>query len=270
MAEGNISVQIWKTVIIVSIVQMCYKLTKEKLNCKLPISSRRKEKTNVLVCATFTMTKQPFILGKRCSFLLVDIGIFIDFFVLEKKKTKMCSVDRCRSSIFKKGQEKQSAKFDCPVHQIKMSKKRQDSFRVCSFYIRSKAHTERCASNKGKDEVRCQYHTRSHKRWKIWDNNIHIFHLLWGLIWKTLKGRYCEDSAWAECLKLYDKKKSSKWFCLVCQKIIAMSTDSVVCERCLKWKHLSCAFLKSYRKLILPNWFWKLVLEIMQNEVYKV
>ena len=102
---------------------MCYKLTKEKLNCKLPISSRRKEKTNVLVCATFTMTKQPFILGKRCSFLLVDIGIFIDFFVLEKKKTKMCSVDRCRSSIFKKGQEKQSAKFDCPVHQIKMSKK---------------------------------------------------------------------------------------------------------------------------------------------------
>ena len=35
MAEGNISVQIWKTVIIVSIAQICYKLTKEKLNCKL-------------------------------------------------------------------------------------------------------------------------------------------------------------------------------------------------------------------------------------------
>ena len=44
------------------------------------------------------MKKQPFILVKRCSFLLVDIGIFIDFFVLEKEKTKMCSVDRCRSS----------------------------------------------------------------------------------------------------------------------------------------------------------------------------
>ena len=35
MAEGNILVQIWKTVIIVSIAQTCHKLTKEKLNCKL-------------------------------------------------------------------------------------------------------------------------------------------------------------------------------------------------------------------------------------------
>ena len=143
---------------------MCYKLTKEKLNCKLPISSRRKEKTNVLVCATFIMKKQPFILEKRCSFLLADIGIFIDFLVLEKKKTKMCSVDSCRSSIFQRDKEKQSAKLYCPVHQIKKCKKRQDSFRVYSFYNHTKAHTERCASNKGEVEVRCQYHTRSHKR----------------------------------------------------------------------------------------------------------
>ena len=28
--------------------------------------------------------------------------------------------------------------------------------------------------------------------------------------------------------------------------------------------------LKSYRKLILQNWFWKLALEIVQNKVYKV
>ena len=48
---------------------------------------------------------------------------------------------------------------------------------------------------------------------------------------------------------VYDKKKSSKWFCLVCQKIIAMITDSVVCERYLKWNHLSCAFLKKLPKL---------------------
>ena len=132
---------------------MCYKLTKEKLNCRLPISSRRKEKTNVLVCATFIMKKQPFILEKRWFFLLADIGIFIDFLVLEKKKTKMCSVDSCRSSIFKNDEEKYSKKFDCPVHQIQKCKKRQDSFRVCSFYIHGKAHTERCASNKGKVEV---------------------------------------------------------------------------------------------------------------------
>ena len=89
-------------------------------------------------------------------------------------------------------------------------------------------------------------------------NNVHIFHLLWCLIWKILIGKYCEDSAWAECLKLYDKKKSSKWFCLVCQKIIAMSTDSVVCERCLKRDHLSCTFLKKLPKIDIA----KLILKI--------
>ena len=93
---------------------------------------------------------------------------------------------------------------------------------------------------------------------KYVDNNIHIFHLLWGLIWKILIGKYCEDSAWAECLRFYDKKKSSKWFCLVCQKIIAMSTDSVVCEGWLKWNHLSCTFLKKLPKADIA----KLILEI--------
>ena len=93
---------------------------------------------------------------------------------------------------------------------------------------------------------------------KYVDYNIQIFHLLWGLIWKILIGKYCEDSAWAECLKFYDKKKSSKWFCLVCQKIIAMSTDSVVCEGWLKWNHLSCTFLKKLPKADIA----KLILKI--------
>ena len=129
------------------------------MQINLPVVSKpanfiqKEGKTNVLVCATFIMKKQAFILEKKCSFLLADVGIFLDFLLLEKKKTKMCSVDSCRSSIFKKDQEKQSEKFDCPVHQIKKCKKRQDSFRVCSFYIHGKAHTERCASNKGKVEV---------------------------------------------------------------------------------------------------------------------
>ena len=48
---------------------------------------------------------------------------------------------------------------------------------------------------------------------------------------------------------LQQEKKSSKWFCLVSQKIIAMITVSVVCERYLKWNHLSCAFLKKLPKL---------------------
>ena len=58
-----------------------------------------------------------------------------------------------------------------------------------------------------------------------------------------------EDSAWTECLKFCDKKKGSKWFCSVCQKIISMGTDLVVCERCLKWNHLSCTSLKKLPKV---------------------
>ena len=93
-----------------------------------PILSRREEETNVLVCATFIMKKEPFILEKLCSFLLADIGIFIDFLVSEKKKIKMCGVDSCRSFIFKKDEEKQSEKFHCPVHQIQKCKKKTKFF----------------------------------------------------------------------------------------------------------------------------------------------
>ena len=157
------------------------------------------------------------------------------------KMTKMCSVDSYRSFIFKKDQEKQSEKFDCRVHQIKKCKKRQDSFRVCSFYIYSKAHTENRGSIQGKVEVWCQYQSNIIRDEKYVDNNRHIFHLLWRLLWKISIGKYC--------LKLYDKKTSSKWFCLFCQKIIAMSAYSVVFGRCLKWNHLSCTFLKKLPKV---------------------
>ena len=44
------------------------------------------------------------------------------------------------------------------------------------------------------------------------DNNIHMFYLLWSLIWKILIEKYYEDSASAECLKPYDKKKVSNGF----------------------------------------------------------
>ena len=125
------------------------------LQINLPVVSKtpnfiQKEEKNVLVCATFIMKKQPFILEKKCSFLLADIGIFIDFLVLEKKKTKMCCVDSCRSSIFKKD----SKNLIAPFIQLKSAKKDKILLEcVCSFYIHGKAHTERCASNKGKIEV---------------------------------------------------------------------------------------------------------------------
>ena len=74
------------------------------------------------------MKKEVFILEKMYSFLLADIGIFTDFLVSEKKKTKMCGVDSRRSSIFKKDEKKQSKKFDCPVHQIQNCKQKTKFF----------------------------------------------------------------------------------------------------------------------------------------------
>ena len=126
-------------------------------------------------------------------------------------------------------------KLIVPLIKFESAKKKQDSFRVCSFYIHSKSDVNTISGL-----IRVE---------KYVDNNIQIFNLLWGLILKILLGKYCEDSGWKECLNLYDKKKSSKWFCLICQKIIAMITDSVVFERYLKWNRSSCTFFKKLLKL---------------------
>ena len=67
---------------------------------------------------------------------------------------------------------------------------------------------------------------------------------------------YFKEEAWLEFLKVYEQKKRSKWWCSTCQKILANYTDSLVCERCLKWCHLSCSNLKKIPKL--RNWYCKL------------
>ena len=169
----------------------------------------------------------------------------------------MCNVDNCRSSIFKKDQEKQSKKCDCPVHQIKKCKK-DKILLECAVCISTAKHILKgVLVTKGKLKSDVNAISDLIKREKYVDNNMHIFHLLWGLIWKILVGKYCEDSAWAEWLKLYDKKKSSKWSCLVCQKIVAMISDSVGCERYLKWNHLNCTFLKK----LTESWYCKIEFE---------
>ena len=151
------------------------------LQINLPVVSKppnfiQKEEKNVLVCATFIMKKQPFILEKRCSFLLADFGIFIDFLVLEKEKTKMCSVDSCRPSIFKKD----SKNLIAPFIQLKSAKKDNILLEcVCSFYIHGKAHIlNGVLATKGK--LKSDVNTISDliRNEKYVDNNIHIFHLL--------------------------------------------------------------------------------------------
>ena len=73
----------------------------------------------------------PFYSRKKVDFLLAAIDIFMDFLILEKKKTEMCSADSCRSSILKKEQEKESKKLDCPVHKIKKCKKKDKILLEC-------------------------------------------------------------------------------------------------------------------------------------------
>lgn len=53
-------------------------------------------------------------------------------------------------------------------------------------------------------------------------------------------------------LNLTEKKQSSKWMCLSCKKALK-DCESVACERCLMWCHLTCTSLKKLPKK--ANWF---------------
>ena len=110
--------------------------------------------------------------------MLADIDIFTEFFILKKKKTKMCSVDSCRSSIFKKDQEKQSEKFDCPVHQIQKCKKDKILLEcaVCTSTAKHILKGVLVAKRKLKSDVNTISDLIRDEKYV--DNNIHIFHLL--------------------------------------------------------------------------------------------
>ena len=112
---------------------------------------------------------------KSCSFLLADIGILIDFLIVEKKKTKTCSADSCRSTIFKKEQEKQSEKFDYPAHQIKKCKKRQECLASTST---TKHILKGALVTKGKLKSDVGAISDLIRKEKYVDNNVHIFYLL--------------------------------------------------------------------------------------------
>ena len=58
--------------------------------------------------------------------------------------------------------------------------------------------------------------------------------------------RYCDKAAWMAVLKLIEKKKKCKWTCSSCEKIINQNEESVACQRCLTWVHLTCTKLKKF------------------------
>ena len=94
------------------------------------ISSTRKEQTNVLVCATFIIKKQPFILEKRCSFLPADIDIFIDFLILEKKKPKGAALTVVSLPSSKRMKRSNPKNLIVPFIKFKSAKKARSFYSV--------------------------------------------------------------------------------------------------------------------------------------------
>ena len=68
--------------------------------------------------------------------------------------------------------------------------------------------------------------------------------------------KYFKVEKWLEFLTVYEQKKRSKWMCSTCQKVLAKNTDLFVCERWLKWCHLSGTNLEKIPKL--RSWYCKL------------
>ena len=149
---------------------------------------------------------------KKVFFLVAYIEILIDFLFLEKKKSKTCSVDSYKSSIFKKDEEKQSKKFDCPVHQIQKSKTRQDFFTVYSFYIHGKLHTESCVVTKGKLMSDVNITSDLIRVEKYVDNNIQFFSSLMRSDMKNINRKVL----WRFCMgRMFETLRQEKKFKMV-------------------------------------------------------
>ena len=67
--------------------------------------------------------------------------------------------------------------------------------------------------------------------------------------------KYFNQTGWYAALENFHKKEKSGWTCLACHKHISKEESSVICERCLRWCHLSCTNLK--RPPQSRSWFCK-------------
>jgi len=68
--------------------------------------------------------------------------------------------------------------------------------------------------------------------------------------------QYFDAKSWVPFLEVISKKTKTKWKCSRCVKNINQGDESILCERCLIWCHLSCTSLKVMPKA--KNWFCKL------------
>ena len=67
--------------------------------------------------------------------------------------------------------------------------------------------------------------------------------------------KYFNQTEWYAALENFHKKEKSGWTCLSCHKHISKEESSIICERCLRWRHFSCTNLKRPPKS--RNWFYK-------------
>ena len=63
---------------------------------------------------------------------------------------------------------------------------------------------------------------------------------------------YFETTAWKTVKRAIDEKKKCKWICFVCNKFIE-DGESIECDSCLLWDHLSCTNLQKKPKT--KYWF---------------
>ena len=110
--------------------------------------------------------------------MLADIGIFGDFLILEKVKTKMCSIGSCRASIFKKIKKNNPKNVIVPFIKLKSAKNHKILLECVVSTSLAKRILKGVLVTKGK--LKSDINTKSAfiRDEKYVDKNIHIFHLL--------------------------------------------------------------------------------------------
>ena len=61
--------------------------------------------------------------------------------------------------------------------------------------------------------------------------------------------KYFNRTGWYAALEKFHKKEKNGWTCLVCHKCISKEESSFICERSLRWCHISWTNLKSHQNL---------------------
>ena len=143
-----------------------------------PISSTRKEQTNVLVCATFMMKKQPFILEKRCFFWQRILKYSQISFFQKRRRPKRAALTVISLPSSKKMKRNNPKNLIVPFIKFKSAKKDKILLQCVVSTSTAKHILKGVLVTKGK--LKSDVNTISDliRVEKYVDNNIQIFHLL--------------------------------------------------------------------------------------------